>query len=220
MRLDFRRALPRDAFGLMRLYQLADTGTGDELMLHQDRLAEVISSEQTIWLVGERGDEIVVYLGIQLDRGNRLAKITRVAVHPELSQANELFEQAMPKLLRYLGDKGVDVIYTTTRTISLAQQEVTLRYGFKMLGVFPNAFGGDPLRINGLSAYFFPNALKGRHAARFSLHPSVAPFYEKVRELCGLEALPVASPRPFEPFAGHALPELEIIHAQIGRASC
>ena len=162
MNLEFRRALPRDAFGLMRLYQLANPRSSDapdEVMLYQDRLISEISGEQNIWLIGERGDEIAVYLGIQFDRSNRLAKITRVAFHPEISTAEELFELSMPRLLKYLGDKGVDVVYTTTRTITLAQQAITLRLGFKMLGVFPNAFGGDPLKINGLSAYFFDDVL-------------------------------------------------------------
>lgn len=216
MNLEFRRALPRDAFGLMRLYQLANphsSAAPDEVMLYQDRLVAEIAGEQNIWLIGERGDEIAVYLGIQFDRANRLAKITRVAFHPEISTSEELFELAMPRLLKYLGDKGVDVVYTTTRTITLAQQAITLRLGFKMLGVFPNAFGGDPLKINGLSAYFFDDVLKSRKTANFSLHPSVAPFFERVRETCGLAPLPVAEPRSFENFNGHELPELEIVYA-------
>ncbi len=216
LNLGFRRAMPRDAFGLMQLYQLANpkaSEKSDEMMLYQDRLSVEIAGDQNIWLIGERGSEIVLYLGMQVDRINRLAKITRVAFHPDISTAEDLFEEAMPQLLTYLAEKGVEVVYTTTRTITLAQQEITLRLGFKMLGVFPNAFGGDPLKINGLSAYFFDGVLKNRKKARFSLHPNVAPYYEKVRQACGLEELPVAKPKVLEKFVGHPLPELEIIHA-------
>jgi NADPH2:quinone reductase len=93
--------------------------------------------------VGERGDEIAVYLGIQLDRSNRLAKISRVAVHPELSKQNELFEQAMPRLLKYLEEKGVDVVYDSVgKTTFLQSLDCLKRFG--MIVSFGQSSGAIP----------------------------------------------------------------------------
>lgn len=212
--IDYRRAELKDVEPLMRLHQkAAENVLDDPLLVDYRKLKEAIQSQATVWIVADRDGEVPAALSILLDRENRLAKINRFIVDPNWPQHEEVLKRALPLLIRYLGEKGIEVIYNTTRTLSLEQQELTLGMGFKILGIFPNAQGADPLKINGLTAYFADGVLENRRHHDFKLHPLVQPIYRLAQTQCTLPDLPPADVSGVPSDSFHALPKLEIIHA-------
>lgn len=211
--MTYRRAAPSDAFAMMRVYQLSTETPSDPVLLDVRKLSAELRKDNILWIVGEHEGEIFLHLSISIDRENRLAKLSRFALDPRWKESHTILEDAMPLLVRYLTEKKVEVLYTTTRTLTMKHQELTLGLGFKVLGIFPNAVGGDPLRVNGLTAYFFGDVL-ARRKPRFQLHPLVAPFFEHVRAQCGLDPIPVYNfPKRPAP-AYQPMPELETIQAE------
>ena len=209
---NYRRAETSDAFELMNLYQRCCTTErpDDAVLLDYKELLKALVSEGEFWFLSELDGKILSFFSMMTDAENRLAKINRVVIDPEWKESSAILKGALPLLLERISDT-VDLIYTTTRTLTLQQQELTLAMGFKVLGVFPNAIGADRSRVNGISAYYLNDVLKERQAT-FSLHPQVAPFFELVRKQTNLPALPkFESSYPTQRF--HDLPELEIINA-------
>ena len=212
--IDYRRAELADVFPLMKLYQIASTNVfADPLLLDYRAMQKDLESPKSVWIVADDRGSLLAAMSIQLDRENRLAKINRLLLDPAWEGSSQVLHQALPLLVNYLGEKGIEVLYTTTRTLSLAQQQLTLKMGFEMLGIFPNAQGADPLKLNGLTAYFFGDVLRARRRADHGLHPKIAPLYELVRESCGLEALPATSAPDLSGATYEALPRLETIFA-------
>ncbi len=211
--INYRRAQPEDAFPLMNLYQISCNGTpSDPVLLNYRALVKEIESPLAKWLVADKDGELLAAFSLMLDPDNRLGKMNRVVLHPDWEDSVHLLREALPLLIEYLRGQ-VEVLYTTTRYLTLEQQELTLQMGFKLLGIFPNAMGADQFRVNGMSAYFFDGLLKERRFATFKLHPVLQPFYETVRKQTGLEPL-----APFEPDQETAyetvpVPPLEIIFA-------
>jgi len=212
--IEYRRADLADVFPLMKLYQFASTNVfADPLLLDYRAMEKDIQSPTSAWIVAAANGSLLAAMSINLDPENRLAKISRLILDPAWEGSGKVLHSALPLLVRYLGEKGIEVLYTTTRTLSLAQQELTLEMGFEMLGIFPNAQGADPLKLNGLTAYFFDDILKNRRTTDHALHPKIASLYELVRANCGLDALPIATV-PDISAAGHdTLPSLETIFA-------
>ncbi len=211
--INYRRAQPEDAFAIMKLYQLACSATPDDpVLLNYRLLLKDIESPLSKWLVADREGELLAAFSLMLDPENRLAKLNRVVLQPEWNDSVQLLGDALPLLIQYLQGQ-VEVLYTTTRYLTLEQQELTLRMGFKLLGIFPNAMGADQFRVNGLSAYFFEGTLSDRRLATFHMHPVLAPFFETVRKQCDLPALEVVAPREERRFQTEPIPPLEILFA-------
>ncbi len=212
--IEYRRAEGKDVFPLMQLYQLAAKDVmADPVLLNYRKLVNEILSPDSVWIVADNGGTLLAALSILLDKDNRLAKVSRLILHPEWSDSNLVLKQALPLLIHYLGEKGIEVVYTTTRNVSLTQQQFTMSLGFQMLGIFPNAQGADPLKLNGLTAYFFESILREHRQADHTLHPLVLPLFELVRKTCGLAPLPVAEAPAFDASAFTSLPGLEAVDA-------
>lgn len=212
----YRKAEERDVFPLMRLFQLSlHTGQKDSIFLDYIKLSNALISDDSSWIVGEKDGSLLACFSILLDKENRLAKINRLYIDPNWENWSQLLRDALPLLINYLTDKKrqIEVIYTTTRTFTLRQQEMTLSMGFKILGILPVSGGVDASQVNGLTAYFCDGVLKERRHSEFSLHPIVKPFYELVRQECGLEPLPIAERPQMGTLEFEELPELELIHA-------
>jgi len=60
-------------------------------------------------------------------------------------------------LLEYLNKltEPPDVLYTTTRFLTLNQLTILKKIGFKIGGIFPAALGADISGINGIAIYYF-----------------------------------------------------------------
>ncbi|MCX5795611.1 MAG: hypothetical protein NTY77_08975 [Elusimicrobia bacterium] len=205
---------PDDAFDLMRLYQgSVPRIKSDAMFLDLARLRALIETQGKNWAVAAAKGQLVALVALQVDAENRLGRVRRMyAAGPE-TERREALSAALSFLMEKIAaDGATDMVYSTTRTLTLEQQDIALEQGFKVLGVFPNAVYADPRRLNGLSAWFAPDVLTQRRHADFSLHPLVEPFFEIVRKQCELPkqgtAKVPAPPPDLEP-----CPPLEMIEA-------
>ena len=209
-----RLVRPDDAFELMRLYQESiPRMKEDKLFLDLARLRADIEANGRYWVVGEAAGRLVALVALQHDPENRLGRIRRMyAAGPEASRRQSLGATLAFLMERIVADGAAEMIYSTTRTLTLEQQELTLEQGFKVLGVFPNAVYADPRRLNGLSAWFAPGVLSERRHSDFTIHPIVEPLLDIVRKQCDLPK-PVVAPVPPLPGGREAVPALEMIEA-------
>ena len=135
------------------------------MLLDARKLNLALKSSRSLWIIAEREGSIIATLSILLDPEHRLARIRRFIADPEWLEPEQVLKEAMPLLVGYLKEKEVEVLYAATRALTFAQQELTLKLGFKMLGIFPVARGGDPRKLSALTAFYFPPVLTER---RFS----------------------------------------------------
>lgn len=209
----YRRGLPSDAFGMMNLYQRVCVGTpSDSLLLNYKDLLKALNDPEIFWFVGEQDSQLVALITILVDTENRLGKVNRLVLDPTLQEGSRFLEGALPLLLKQL-EPDIDVLYTTTRYLTLAQQQMTLRMGFKLLGIFPNAVGQDHSRVNGFTAYYFDGVLHEKRQASYLLHPVLEPFFNIVRPQCDLDDLTVLQDIPPIRGAFEPVPPLEMIYA-------
>ncbi len=208
-----------DAFELMNLYQKSAVALNhDPLFLDIRKLREALKNPSELWLLGHRGSELRYALDLFIDTDSRLARLGHIVISPEEGDPDFILKEIFRGVLEFLTHqlKTVDVLYTTTSTLTLKQQVTTLDLGFKVLGIFPNFRGVDDTQLNGLTGYYFPHVLENKRRADFSLHPVLMPFYETARKECGLAALSEAH-LPEEHFFKDcvSLPALELIHAPL-----
>jgi len=212
--IDYRRAEVKDVLALMRLHQMASSNVfTDPLLLDYRALVKNVESGDSAWIVADAKGSLLAAISIELDTDNRLAKISRLLLDPAWVDSGAVLHQALPLLVHYLKEKGIEVLYTTTRTLSLAQQQLTLKLGFRLIGIFPNAQGADPLKLNGLSAYYFDSVLQEKRQADHRLHPRIVLLYDLVRKNCDLPPLPVAEVSELPRTENVPLPSLETIFA-------
>jgi hypothetical protein len=205
---------PEDAFELMRLYQGSSPRIkSDALFLDLARLRGEIAANGRYWAAASSKGRIVALVALQHDVDNRLGRVRRMYAAGSEVERREGLSVALAFLMeRLTADGATDMVYSTTRTLTLEQQDLALEQGFKVLGVFPNAVYADPRRLNGLCAWFAPEVLTKRRHAGFSLHPIVEPFFEIVRKQCDLPRLGVAKV-PAPPADLEPAPALEMIEA-------
>ncbi|MFC1521764.1 hypothetical protein ACFL6Y_05100 [Elusimicrobiota bacterium] len=212
-----RVAGPKDAFSLIRLFQIGSGSKGyrDPLFSHYKPLQDLLGRDNSICCVSDKDGEIVACCLFLLDEANRLCKIHWMNRDPSLKDSREILRDTLRFALDYLKDSSrkADIIYSTTRNISFKQQEITLELGFKVLGIFPTEISAEPSRINGLTAYFFGGILNNKRRAKFSLHPVVKPFFDIVRQQCRLPDIAVNKKVPAFSLNVKPLPVLEIIYA-------
>ena len=212
--VNFRRAVIADAFPMMNLYQLTcKSEPVDSVLLNYQKLVEEMPSEEVRWHVAEREGKIIGVFSLLVEPENRLARLNRLILDPRWADSERLIKAAFPFLLDRLKDYA-EILYTTTRTLTMEQQDLTLKMGFKLLGIFPNATGADRSGVNGITAFFFDDVLGERSHSTFRLHPAVLPYYEVVRRQCGLNQLMVWEGEAAGAVTEYeALPALEIILA-------
>jgi hypothetical protein len=137
-------------------------------------------------------------------------------VDHSLADAQDILRYSLRNALDYLRKVigAVDAVYTTTLSMPMDVQEVTLLEGFKILGVFPNAQGDDNSQLNGLTAYYFDGVLKNKRQSRFSLHPAIKPFYQICQSQLDLPDLGTSTPEQCRPALEYeSMPPIEIIRA-------
>jgi glycerol-3-phosphate cytidylyltransferase-like family protein len=83
---------------------------------------------------------------------------------------------------------GVDVIYSTTRTVNEAAQTLTEKLGFKKLGIFPNAHRTNDYETHCLAAIVYPEALEKRNK-NYMIHHEMASLYDIVQKEVGMGEL-------------------------------
>ncbi|MBI5240758.1 MAG: hypothetical protein HY926_09820 [Elusimicrobia bacterium] len=210
-----RLVRPDDVYELMRLYQESFPKLKqDALFLDAARLRAEIDLNGRYWVAAEQDGRLTALVALLHDAENRLGRIRRMyAAGSEAEKRADLGAALGFLLERLVADDAADMVYSTTRTLTLEKQEVTLEHGFKVLGVFPNAVYADPRRLNGLSAWFAPGVLAKRRHSEFALHPVLEPFFEIVRKQCDLPKQEAAKVPPL-PAGLPASPPLEMIEAR------
>jgi hypothetical protein len=211
-----RVATREDALALTQLYQIsAATERDDPVMLDVRWLENVLAMPTGAWFLAERGGRLDALVAFLVDREHQLCKISRMFVRAEAAEDVPLVQGLLEFAIGQLRDemKVGDVIYTTTRSLTLAQQRLTLDLGFRVLGVFPTALGADRTRLNGLTASYAPGVLGARRHGSFALHPTVAPLYEIVRRQCELPELAIADTARIPVLPADPAPPLELIEA-------
>lgn len=223
-RIKYRPAGKEDIPALLELFRAADAclpagaarTDGAPAPHPPQKLLEEMQSENSILFAAEKGTKIVAAIFVLTERKHGLCKIYRMCADPGTRCEEEILKGLLLFTADCLknSDFRPDVLYTTTRTLTLKQQEFTLEMGFKILGIFPNVPGRTPGGLYSLTAFYFNNALADKRYTDFTLHPAIAPFYEVVRKECGLGKLTV-SPPPAPPADRDAttLPVLEALDA-------
>lgn len=175
-------------------YRIAVPGDADSIaaLLSRCRISSGAATENAEYFLAQKNGRIAAFLLLFREPEQGLCKIHRICVDTAVENAEAISREIILFAVDCLKNSATppDVLYTTTRALTLKQQEFTLDIGFKILGIFPNAPGADESWLNGLTAYYFDGVLPKKRYKSFSLHPSLAPFYAIAAEQCALEKLP------------------------------
>jgi N-acetylglutamate synthase-like GNAT family acetyltransferase len=156
-----------------------------------------INSKAGFWFIKKNEQNNVIASVLALyDEPNRLAKVFGAVVKKEY-QGRGAMESLLAGGLNYLKEntKGVEVIYSTTRTVNEAAQSLTERLGFKKLGIFPNAHRTDEYETHCLTAIISPEAIEKRFT-NYMIHHEIESLYKIVQKEVGLAPLESIIPEP------------------------
>jgi len=217
MELNIRRAVADDVWPIMALYQIhGSTFTDDQLFLDSSKLMPAVVSNDSAWMIAEKNGALAAVMSVLLDRVQGTAKISRMMVNPgdpdALENLRYLLRHTMAMLFET--ENTIDVFYSTTLTLPLRMQNLTLACGFKIMGVFPNAIGADNTNLNGLTVYFREGIISEKRFSDFELHSAIYPFFKLAQKNLGLADVSIASDpssniiQKYEP-----LPPLELVRA-------
>lgn len=199
-------ATEEDVFEISQLYFDVYQGTYSEPLMKDFKLIrDFIRSEAGFWFITRKHHQIVGSVLIVYDKDNRIAKAFGAVVRVEC-RGKGMMEELLSFAINYLKEHtdGVDIIYSTTRTVNEAAQTVTEKLGFKKLGIFPNAHRTNDFETHCLAAIIMPEALEKR-VTQYKLHHDLASLYQVVQNELGIG--PVESVIPEKP-------EKELIFAE------
>lgn len=180
-----------DIFQISQLYYDAYQGTyPDPLMKDFNLIRAFIQSDAGFWFIAKNdSDEIVGSVLAAYDQENRFAKAFGAVVRNEY-RGSGIMERLLSYGINFLRDKtkGVDVIYSTTRTVNEAAQTLTEKLGFKRIGIFPNAHRTNDYETHCLAAIIYPSALEKRYS-NYKIHHEMASLFSVVDKEVGLGPL-------------------------------
>jgi RimJ/RimL family protein N-acetyltransferase len=210
--MKFELATENDIFQISQLYFDVYQGTyPDPLMKDFNLIRNFIKSEMGFWFIARdtngtvQGSVLAAY-----DQENLIAKAFGAVVRVEL-RGNGVMEELLQFGITYLREKtpGVDVIYSTTRTVNEAAQTLTEKLGFKKLGIFPNAHRTNEYETHCLAAIIYPSGLEKRNT-NYKIHHEMSSLYKVVAEEIPLPALENVVPdQPTKTLISP--PELEVV---------
>lgn len=215
----YKKANKEDIWSLMALYQkLGSTFTEDGLFLAYDKMLTSIVSPESLWLLclDEQSDTIYSVVAILLDRDLGIAKITRMMVNPDVPDASQYLRKTIRKAIEIIENEEplIEIIYSTTLSLPLHLQAITLDVGFHILGVFPNALGVDQSKLNGLTVYYKKGILEKKRQKDLIIHKSILPFFKLAQSEFHMESVQTqeTSVLPFDDDY-EDVPSLELIRA-------
>lgn len=160
----------------------------DPLMRDLNLIRKFITSEEGFWFItkNEQG-KVVASVLAAYDREDLVAKAFGAVVRNEY-RARGIMEELLSYGINYLREHtpGVDIIYSTTRTVNEAAQTLTEKLGFKKLGIFPNAHRTNDYETHCLAAIVYPSALEKRNS-NYQIHHEMESLYRIVAGEVGLE---------------------------------
>jgi len=192
-------ATENDVFQISQLYFDVYQGSYPEpLMKDFNLIRNFIRSDAGFWFITKnRNQEIVGSVLAVYDKENRIAKAFGAVVRVEC-RGHGMMEDLLSYGINYLKEHtdGVDVFYSTTRTVNEAAQTLTEKLGFKKLGIFPNAHRTNDYETHCLAAIISQEALEKRHTD-YKIHHDLASLYNVVQNELGIE--PIESIVPDKP---------------------
>jgi RimJ/RimL family protein N-acetyltransferase len=194
--MEQRLATEADIFQISQLYFDVYQGTyPDPLMKDFALIKRFINSEAGYWFITkEDNGEIIASVLAAYDQENLIAKAFGAVVKTD-ARGHGIMESLLGWGIKYLIEKtpGVDVIYSTTRTVNEAAQTLTEKLGFKKLGIFPNAHRTNEYETHCLTAIIREQALEKRYTD-YKLHHSLESLYKIVDSEVGLGSLETIVP--------------------------
>jgi RimJ/RimL family protein N-acetyltransferase len=191
----FREAKEEDIFQIAKLYDSTYQGSyPDPLMRDFYLIQQYLQSPHNFWFVCEIDHHIVGSLLFRYDDINVMAK-SFGAVMDSKYRGQHFMEGLLQWGIHYIRTHtpGLEIIYSTTRTLHEAAQSLTERCGFKKLGIFPNARKTQDYETHALAAIITPEALEKRHGSYY-VHHHLKPFYDLVSAELSLPESPVIQP--------------------------
>ena len=189
-------ASEEDIFQISQLYFDVYQGTyPDPLMKDFNLIRQFIKSEAGFWFIAKDDKhEIIGSVLAAYDVENLIAKAFGAVVRNEF-RGQGIMEELLSFGISFLREKtsGVDVIYSTTRTVNEAAQTLTEKLGFKKLGIFPNAHRTNDYETHCLAAIVYDSALGKRHN-NYKIHHEIASLYNIVQNEVGLNPLEAIDP--------------------------
>jgi RimJ/RimL family protein N-acetyltransferase len=193
--MEQRLATESDIFQISQLYFDIYQGTyPDPLMKDFILIKNFISSKEGFWFIAKKDDMIIGSVLACYDQENLIAKAFGAVVRREY-RSQGIMEELLAFAINYLKKNtvGVDVIYSTTRTVNEAAQTLTEKLGFKKIGIFPNAHRTNEYETHCLAAIITPQALEKRHKD-FLLHHKIENLYKIVDTEVGLGSMEAIIP--------------------------
>lgn len=194
--MEQRLATEADIFQISQLYFDVYQGTyPDPLMKDFSLIKKFINSAEGFWFIAKHTDgSILASVLACYDEENLIAKAFGAVVRVEC-RGEGIMEQLLGFGINYLKEKtaGVDVIYSTTRTVNEAAQTLTEKLGFKKIGILPNAHRTNEYETHCLTAIITPAALEKRFS-QYKLHHQLDSLYKIVAEEVGLNQLETLIP--------------------------
>jgi RimJ/RimL family protein N-acetyltransferase len=185
-----------DIFQICQLYFDVYQGKyPDPLMKDFVLIRNFIKSEVGFWFVSKDDEGIVVASVLAAyDEEDKVAKAFGAVVSTEC-RGRGIMEELLSFSIEYMRTKtpGVDIVYSTTRTVNEAAQTLTEKLNFKKLGIFPNSHRTNEYETHCLAAIIYPSALEHRHVD-YKLHHEIASLYRIVEEEVGLAPLEIIVP--------------------------
>lgn len=171
-----------DIFHLAEIYFDAYSGSyPDPMMRDPSAIKNYILSQEGFWFIAktEQG-QVVGSVLINYDQENLIAKAYGAVVRHEF-RGQKLMEDLLQFGIDYLKEhtNGVDIIYSTTRTVNEAAQTLTENLGFKKLGIFPNTHRTNDFETHCLTAIISPEALSKRHS-NYKIHHDIKNLFSIV----------------------------------------
>lgn len=160
----------------------------DPLMKDFNLIRKFITSDSGFWFITKNEKNIVIASVLAAyDSENLVAKAFGAVVRNEY-RAQGIMEELLGYGINWLRENtaGVDVIYSTTRTVNEAAQTLTEKLGFKKLGIFPNAHRTNDYETHCLAAIVYPSALEKRNS-NYQIHHEMESLYKIVAGEVGLE---------------------------------
>lgn len=184
-------ATEEDIFQISQLYFDVYQGMyPDPLMKDFSLIRSFILSETGFWFVTKNEKGVIVASALAAyDPDNKIAKAFGAVVRQD-ARGQGIMEELLSFGINHLRTipGGVDVIYSTTRTVNEAAQTLTEKLGFKKLGIFPNAHRTNDYETHCLAAIIYPEALEKRNT-NYKIHHEMASLYNIVQNEVGLGAL-------------------------------
>lgn len=185
-----------DIFQISQLYYDVYQGTyPDPLMKDFSLIRAFIRSDSGFWFITKDDNgEIIGSVLAAYDKDNLIAKAFGAVVRTEF-RGQKIMEDLLGFGINFLRTEtpGVDVIYSTTRTVNEAAQTLTEKLGFKKLGIFPNAHRTNDYETHCLAAIIYPSALEKRNTD-YKIHHEMSSLYEIVQKEVGLDSIPAIVP--------------------------